>query len=83
MLVTLTSLFPVIKRFPDRRNVVKQLFKQSHSFQTMCEDYRECINALDYWKRSDSKEAPLRRTEYSALLWDLEMEILQKLNEFK
>jgi len=81
MPITLTSLFPVMKRFPNRRNAVKQLFKESNSFQTMCEDYRECIDALDYWKRSDSKEAPLRRTEYSALLRDLEMEILQKLNE--
>jgi hypothetical protein len=49
----------------------------------MCEDYRQCAEALRHWNESASEEAPARRKEYAALLRDLEAEILQRLDEFR
>ena len=81
MPVIQTSLFSVIKRFPDRQNIVKRLFRESENFQDVCEDYRKCSEALHHWDRSDSEESSVRRAEYSALLQELEAEILQCLTE--
>ena len=83
MPVIQTSVFPVLKRFPDRNDTVKQLFKESETFQSVCEDYRKCAEALRHWNESASDEAPERREEYAALLRDLEAEILQSLDEFR
>jgi hypothetical protein len=82
MTVIQTTLFSVVKRFPGRKDTIKRLFRESDAFQTVCEDYRKCVEALRHWNESASDEAPARREEYSALLRDLETEILQSLNEF-
>lgn len=80
MTVLKTSVFSVVKRFPDRTDAVKRLFKKSETFQTVCEDYRKCAEALRHWNESVSEEAPARREEYATLLQDLEAEILQSLD---
>ena len=58
MPVIQTSVFTVVKRFPDRKDTVKQLFKESETFQSVCEDYRRCAEALRHWNESASEEAP-------------------------
>ena len=78
-----TGLFSVLKRFPKHKDYAKRLFKESESFQTMCEDYLKCVKALDHWNQSGMDIAPLRRTEYTDLMQELEEEIFQKLNEFR
>jgi hypothetical protein len=83
MTVIQISLFAVAKRFPDRTDAVKRLFRKSETFQAVCEDYRKCAEALLHWNQSASEEAPARREEYEVLLQDLEAEILQSLNEFR
>ena len=83
MPVIQTSVFTVLKRFPDCKDSVKQLFKESETFHSMCEDYRRCAEALRHWNESASEEAPARREEYATLLRDLEAEILQSLDEFR
>ena len=83
MPVIQTSVFTVVKRFPNRKDTVKQLFKENETFQSVCEDYRRCAEALHHWNQSASDEAPVRREEYAGLLQDLEAEILQNLNESK
>jgi hypothetical protein len=75
--------FSVMERFPDRKDAIKRLFRESESFQSMCEDYRRCTEALRYWGQSASKEAPARREEYVEILGDLEAAILLDLNELK
>ena len=82
MKVIRPGLFSVLKRFPKRHDTAKRLFRESESFQTMCEDYQKSVKALDHWKQSELNIAPLRRTEYTALMQELEKEILQTLNEF-
>ena len=83
MPVIQTSVFTVVKRFPDRVDTIKQLFKENETFQSVCEDYRRCAEALHHWNQSASDEAPARREEYATLLRDLEAEILQSLDEFR
>ena len=78
-----TSVFTVLERFPDRGDTVKRLFRESETFQNVCEDYRRCAEALHHWNQSASDEAPAHREEYAALLQDLEAEILQSLDEFR
>jgi len=78
-----TSLCAVIERFPRRKTAVRQLFKENNSFQTLCEDYRKCAEALRYWSQSTSEEAVDRREEYAVLLRDLEAEILENLASYR
>ena len=81
MKVIRTGLFSVLKRFPEHKDNAKRLFRESESFQTMCEDYLKCFKALDHWNQSEEEIATIRCAEYSALLQELEAEILQRLTE--
>ena len=83
MSIIQTSVFSVVKRFPDRKDTVIRLFNKSENFQSMCEDYRRCAEALQHWNESASDEGPARREDYAALLRDLEAKILQSLDEFR
>jgi len=83
MPIVYTGLPIVLSKFPDHQATIKRLFKENVTFQTLCEDYRQCFEALKYWNRSASEEAPARREEYGGLLRDLAEEILQSVNEQK
>ena len=83
MPISYTGLPVVLSKFPEHRETIKRLFKKKESFQTLCEDFRQCSEALKYWNRSASEVAPVRREEYRALLRDLAGEILQTVNESK
>jgi hypothetical protein len=73
------GLFLVIKRFPDHKEAVKALYRESEDFQSLCEDYRQCAVALRYWSRSSEEHAPARRDEYTLLLQELEEELTRIL----
>lgn len=81
MTIIQPGLFGLFKRFPDRKQTIKALFEKSESFQTLCDDYRQCDEALRHWSRSSDEDASARMREYKALLWELEEEILQNVNE--
>jgi hypothetical protein len=70
-----SSVFLVLEKFQDRREDIKRLYKESPEFQTICEDYRQCTEALQHWDQSDGKEAPTRRQEYEQLLQELVDEV--------
>lgn len=74
-----SGLFFVFERFPDRKATVKALYRESEDFQSLCEDYRQCAAALRYWQQSSEDYAPARRLEYTALLQELEEEIVKFL----
>ncbi len=82
MTVIKKSIFPVMERFPGTADTIKRLFSESENFQILCEDYRQCREALRHWGRSAEEDAPARRREYQALLGELEKEIEQSLSEF-
>ena len=69
----------LIKRFPEESQALHRLFQGSLSFQSLCNDYRECLAALQNWQQSSSEEAPAWRAEYANLLLELEQEVRQYL----
>jgi len=75
------SIFLVINRFPERKDMLTELYLGSTYFQSMCEDYQTCIGALTHWNNMDSYEAMTRRKEYAELIQSLESEIMGCLNE--
>jgi len=83
MPIAYTGLPIVLAKFPEHQEKIKRLFKRNETFQCLCDDYRQCFEALKYWDRSDSEKAPARREEYKTLLRDLAEEILQNVNESK
>ena len=81
MTVIKSSVFPVLQKFPDRAGDIKKLYKESRAFQTVCDDYRLCADALHHWRQSNAKEAASRRQEYEQLFRELMEEIYLYLNE--
>ena len=82
MSVIHSSIFLVIKKFPEHRGMIQRLSKSNGEFQTLCEDYRMCKEALGYWNISDSDQSLLRIKEYRSLLKELENEILLNVTVF-
>jgi hypothetical protein len=76
-----SSVFHVLEKFPDRCEDIKRLYKDNQDFQIICEDYRQCAEALRHWSQSHEKEAPARRQEYAFLQQELVDEICQYLNQ--
>jgi hypothetical protein len=69
----------IMDRFPEEGQVLCRLFQESLSFQSLCNDYRECLAALQDWQQSTAEEAPAWRDEYAQLLLELEQEVRQYL----
>ncbi len=81
MAVIQTSIFSVIRRFPDRKNEIRHLYKENDDFQIMCEDYRKCVDAHHYWNSSGSQVASVRTMEYEILRGEIETEIIRSIAE--
>ena len=69
----------IMERFPEEELSLRRLFQNSLSFQSLCNDYRECLAELQHWQQSTSEEAPTWRDEYAHLLLALEQEVRQYL----
>ena len=80
MKVTEINPFAVMDDFPSHHEIIKQLFKTSKTFHTLCSDYQQCTKALRYWSNSDLPESSQRLEEYEELLSELKSEILLILN---
>jgi hypothetical protein len=63
------------EKFPEARVKIRQLYQQSPSFQTLCEDYRDCLAAWQHWQQAASEEAPAVCRSYAELLGELEEEM--------
>ena len=81
MVVIHPCIFWVIKRFPERKDILTELYKRNVSFQSICEDYQVCVETLKLWTNVDSDEAVIRRKEYGEFIQNLESEIMRCLNE--
>jgi len=77
------SLFLIIKRFPEHKEIIQRLYWKNENFREACEDHQKCADAMKYWDQSESEEAPARREELVALLRELEEEIEQDLQELR
>ncbi len=69
----------IMKRFPEEGQALCRLFQESLSFQSLCNDYQECLAELQKWQQSTSEEAPAWGDEYAHLLLELEQEVRQYL----
>jgi hypothetical protein len=76
---TEAGLSLILDRFPEEGQSLRRLFQESLSFQSLCNDYRECLVDLQKWQQSASEEAPAWRDEYANLLLELEEEVRQYL----
>ncbi len=74
-----TGLALIMDRFPEKRQALRRLFQESQSFQSLCNDYRECFAALQDWQQSTAEESPAWSDEYAHLLLELEQEVRQYL----
>ena len=81
MTVIKSSVFHVLEKFPERAGDIKRLYRKNQEFQTVCDDYRQCAEALHHWNRSHEKAASIRRQEYAQLFQELMDEIRLYLNE--
>ena len=75
------ALESVMEKFPEAVNSIWELFQQSASFQSLCEDYRDCVAAWQYWRQATSEDAPALCQSYAELLQELEQEVRQYLEE--
>ena len=75
----ISGLSLIMERFPEEGQALRRLFQESLSFQSLCDDYRECLAELQHWQQSTSEEAPAWRDEYTHLLLELEQEVRQYL----
>jgi len=69
--------------FPDQKHAIDLLAAQNSEFLAMCEDYDACVDALQYWAKSEEPEAKTRVKEYCALVQELQEEIAQDLSALK
>ena len=75
------ALTSVLEKFPEAALRIQELFLQSPSFQSLCEDYRDCLAAWCYWRQATSEEAPVLCQSYTELLRELEQEVRQYLEQ--
>jgi hypothetical protein len=67
------------EQFPDQDNTIDLLMAEDPEFLAMYEDYDACLNALQYWVKSQEPEAKDRVNEYRALIRELQQEISEAL----
>ena len=73
------ALASVLENFPEAVARIRELFLQSPDFQSLCEDYRECLTNWRHWRQATSEQAPAYDKIYTELLQELEQEIRQSL----
>jgi hypothetical protein len=61
--------------FPGRDALIDHAYRESRSFRDLCRDYRNCADALEWWRRSDDDAAFARAGEYAELLSQLGSEL--------
>ena len=72
-----------MQRFPAARDHLRHMYLCSQSFQTLCDDYQKCLEALDHWKGSRHVQAAARSREYQELKQDLEVEIEERIGAMR
>jgi hypothetical protein len=75
------ALASVLEKFPEAAARIRELFLRSPSFQSLCEDYRDCLTAWQYWRQAASGEAPALYQSYAELLQELEQEVCHYLKQ--
>ena len=80
---SIEALAPVTNRFSSKEDQITQAFSNDKGFQSLCEDYCACEQALEIWQVSEEAVAPQRRQEYSELREELAQDIFEWLENPK
>jgi len=75
------ALVAVMEKFPEAVARICELFQKSASFKSLCEDYRDCLAAWQYWQQASSEDAPALGQSYAELLQELEHEVREYLEQ--
>ena len=67
------------KKFPDQANLIVELFEESDSFRSLCEDYLECRQVIERLKYATTMVEQGYLEEYKTLLEELEDEITHRI----
>ncbi|MEJ2194221.1 MAG: hypothetical protein P8X73_05105 [Ignavibacteriaceae bacterium] len=68
----------IITRFPNHQNCIKELFEESESFRSLCEDYFDCRTVLDETIKNSNKSSDLQK-EYQVMLSEIEDELIERI----
>ena len=69
------------KKFPDQTNLIYELYEESDSFRSLCEDYMECRQVIERLKPSTTMVEKGYLQEYEILRDELEKELTAKLGD--
>ncbi len=61
------------------QSVIDKRCLEDSEFKELYHDYLQCVDALEYWGKGDSDEAPALSKEYHELTIELEKELLRLL----
>jgi hypothetical protein len=65
----------ITARYAGQDLLIERACRHDTSFRSLCEDYRDCGDALERLRKEDSTVAATRREEYTELLEELGCEI--------
>lgn len=72
----------VVDLFPERREIIEEAFASNISFRSLCNDYRDCAEALSRLRRTLATTRSCEE-EYSILLNELVEEIREWLDRLE
>jgi hypothetical protein len=75
------NLHYIIARFPEYRQVIVEMYRESNTFRSLCDDYSECMRILDHLNTSKGLIKNQQDKEYLELAGELEQEILTYINK--
>jgi hypothetical protein len=65
------------EKFSKVRNIFEKLYKDDDTFRSIYKDYQTYLDALQFWEQSNAEDAPARQYEYSDLVHELEIELIE------
>jgi hypothetical protein len=72
----------ITARFAGRDLLIERAYRHDASFRSLCEDYRDCADAIERLHKEGSTIAAVRREEYTELLEELGCEIRDWLETY-
>jgi len=71
----------MISKIPEKlsevRHIIEIFYKDDETFRSIYDDYLEYLKALQFWEQSNAEDAPARQYEYSDLVHELEIELIE------
>jgi len=69
----------LMNKFANQANLIRELFEESDSFRSVCEDYMECRQVMDRLKYATTMVEQGYLQEYKKLSEELEEEITHRI----